>query len=334
MIYLIRTKYEKVSLLKIGYTEDSKKKSRYTAYRLHNPLFEVLYEIPNGTEDDEKLLQVYFAEYQYKGYGKEWFYENQEIINYFESHRTLESLSDLRSSGVVIDKTEFYQFRDFVKRIINSVVNKKVKAGEISMDEGVRQIDSLVEDILTVQHIRSHTRLWKYIEKTFNYKESDLVDQIYSKPVQEFLLKFNSCSHFTDKMKLLCEADFAEGELGAVLDSIPITFKNYYLTLGPKKIRNLQYKNSILLSEYEKIKNNQNKSTELANEIYNTFKIGDRYLKSEIKCLLKSIYNKFKLTSTPKSLDILKYFETKRVQVVDPITNKKLDGYELISKKL
>jgi hypothetical protein len=134
-------------------------------------------------------------------------------------------------------------------------------------------------------------------------------------------------------MKLLCDADFAEGELSAVLDSIPITFKNYYLTLGPKKIRNLQYKNSILLSEYEKIKNNQDNSTELANEIYNTFKIGDRYLKSEIKCLLKSIYNKFKLTSTPKSLDILKYFETKRIQVIDPITNKKLDGYELISKK-
>ena len=56
MIYLIRTKYEKISLLKIGYTEDSKKKSRYTNYRLHNPLFELLYEIPEGTEEHEKLF--------------------------------------------------------------------------------------------------------------------------------------------------------------------------------------------------------------------------------------------------------------------------------------
>lgn len=188
MIYLIRTKYEKVSLLKIGYTKDSRKKERYYQYKMHNPLFEVLYEIPNGTEDDEKLLQIYFSEFQYKEYGKEWFHECQEIIDYFESHKTLESLSDLRSGGVIIDKTEFYQFRDFVKKVINSVVNKKVEAGEISMDEGISQVDSLVEDILVVQHIRSYTRLWKHIEKTFNYKESDLVDQIYSKPVQEFFI--------------------------------------------------------------------------------------------------------------------------------------------------
>lgn len=332
MIYLIRTKYEKVSLLKIGYTEDSKKKSRYTAYRLHNPLFEVLYEIPNGTEDDEKLLQVYFAEYQYKGYGKEWFYESQEIINYFESHRTLESLSDLRSSGVVIDKTEFYQFRDFVKRIINSVVNKKVKAGEISMDEGVRQIDSLVEDILTVQHIRSHTRLWKYIEKTFNYKESDLVDQIYSKPVQEFLSKFNSCSRFTDKMKLLCDADFAEGELSAVLDSIPITFKNYYLTLGPKKIRNLQYKNSVLLSEYEKIKNNQDNSNQLLEKLYRDFSIKSRYTRVEIKEKLGKLYNECNIHLSPKASDLERYFNIKEVLIPDS-SGKKSRGYELISKK-
>lgn len=332
MIYLIRTKYEKVSLLKIGYTEDSKKKSRYTAYRLHNPLFEVLYEIPNGTEDDEKLLQVYFAEYQYKGYGKEWFYESQEIINYFESHRTLESLSDLRSSGVVIDKTEFYQFRNFVKRIINSVVNKKVKAGEISMDEGVRQIDSLVEDILTVQHIRSHTRLWKYIEKTFNYKESDLVDQIYSKPVQEFLSKFNSCSRFTDKMKLLCDADFTEGELGAVLDSIPITFKNYYLTLGPKKIRNLQYKNSILLSEYEKIKNNQDNSNQLLEKLYRDFSIKSRYTRVEIKEKLGKLYNECNIHLSPKASDLERYFNIKEVLIPDS-SGKKSRGYELISKK-
>lgn len=134
-------------------------------------------------------------------------------------------------------------------------------------------------------------------------------------------------------MKLLCEADLTGGELEAVLDSIPITFKNYYLTLGPKRIRNLQYKNSILLSEYENLKNNQDNSTKLTNEIYSIFKIGNRYLKSEIKCLLKDIYLKFKLSSTPKSLDILKYFEVKRIQVIDPISNKKQDGYELISKK-
>lgn len=52
MIYLIRTKYEKISLLKIGYTEDSKKKSRYINYHLHNPN-----EIPEGDEEDERVFK-------------------------------------------------------------------------------------------------------------------------------------------------------------------------------------------------------------------------------------------------------------------------------------
>lgn len=62
MIYLIRTKYEKISLLKIGYTEDSKKKSRYTNYRLHNPLFELLYEIPEGTEESERAFKCLISD--------------------------------------------------------------------------------------------------------------------------------------------------------------------------------------------------------------------------------------------------------------------------------
>ena len=43
-----------MKILLYGYTEDSKKKSRYVNYRLHNPLFELLYEIPEGDEKDKR----------------------------------------------------------------------------------------------------------------------------------------------------------------------------------------------------------------------------------------------------------------------------------------
>ena len=51
MIYLIETTYydketkEVLDLLKIGYTEDSKKDKRFMAYRMHNPGYKLLYEV-------------------------------------------------------------------------------------------------------------------------------------------------------------------------------------------------------------------------------------------------------------------------------------------------
>ena len=333
MIYLIRTKYEKISLLKIGYTEDSKKKSRYTNYRLHNPLFELLYEIPEGTEECEKLLQLYFSEFQYKNYGNEWFYESQDIIDYFETHRTSESLGDLQDSGLVIDRAKFYQFRDFVEKIINLIVNKKVDLGEISLEDGVNQVNNLVNNVLVVRHIRSYSRFWKYIEDVFGYEERDLLGQEYLDSIQKFLTKFDSYTRFTDKMKFLCDNvnNFTEEELSSILGSIDIIFKNYYLTIGPEKIRNLQYKNSVIKSEYDRLLNNQIYGGNLKDKIYESFKIGERYTRSFIKERLGEIYSNLGIQSSPKAIDIEKYFEIKSVLVFNRETGKR-DSLYLILK--
>jgi hypothetical protein len=67
MIYLIKSagygddnKY--IDLLKIGYTEDFRKDKRFDQYKLHNPTCKVLYEISNGTEDQEKRIQYKFKD--------------------------------------------------------------------------------------------------------------------------------------------------------------------------------------------------------------------------------------------------------------------------------
>lgn len=64
MIYLIETTYynketkKVLDLLKIGYTEDSRKDIRFMAYKMHNPGFKLLYEIPNLSEDVEKRVNI------------------------------------------------------------------------------------------------------------------------------------------------------------------------------------------------------------------------------------------------------------------------------------
>ena len=107
----------------------------------------------------------------------------------------------------------------------------------------------------------------------------------------EFLTKFDSYTRFTDKMKFLCTYDFVNNgiDLNYILDSIPITYKNYYLTVGPEKIRNLQYKNSVILEEYEKLKGTQDHSNKLINAVYSIFIVGNKYTKPYIKQTFSSI---------------------------------------------
>lgn len=81
MIYLIRSaafkdksnpkcmEYEPI--LKIGYTKDDGKKSRFDIYITENPTCQVLYLIPEGDEQDEKNLHYHFR--KYKKYGRNGF---------------------------------------------------------------------------------------------------------------------------------------------------------------------------------------------------------------------------------------------------------------------
>ena len=150
-----------------------------------------------------------------------------------------------------------------------------------------------------------------------------------------FLTNFDSYTRFTDKMKLLCSFDFIGNgvDLDYILDSIPLVFKNYYLTVGPEKIRNLQYKNSVILEEYNRLKGNQLNLDSLKNKLYSAFLIGNRYTKAYIKIRLTEIYNNLGIQSSPKATDIEDYFEVKKVQIINKETGKKDHGYELIKIK-
>ena len=99
MIYVIlsaafkngsNTEYE--SLLKIGYCRDDREKVRTTAYMTENPTIKTLFTIPKGRERDEKNLHHHFR--KYLKYGNEWFSYEQEILDFFTTHTTKESLGN------------------------------------------------------------------------------------------------------------------------------------------------------------------------------------------------------------------------------------------------
>ena len=334
MIYVIQVRYEDITLLKIGYTGDLNKEVRYSSYRPHNPMIEIIYEIPEGDEEDEKYLHRYFSEFKFKDYGNEWFIKDSVILDYFETHKTKESLQDLKEKGLVVNLKSLNIFRSKVESVINRAINLKISSGDITLEQGLYQVDSITNDILYNHRIRSEDRLWSFVEKTFGYSEKDIFPELEDK-VKEFLTKFDSYTRFTDKMKLLCSFDFISNgvDLDYILDSIPIVFKNYYLTVGPEKIRNLQYKNSVILEEYNRLKGNQLNLDNLKNKLYSVFLIGSRYTKVYIKTRLAEIYNNLGIQSSPKATDIENYFEVKKVQIINKETGKKDHGYELIKIK-
>lgn len=330
MIYLIRVKYEKITLLKIGYTGDSKKDTRYVSYKLHNPLMEILYEIPEGTEEDEKYLHTYFSEFKYSDYGNEWFISNDSILEYFSTHKTKDSLQDLRDTGLVLKIKSLTQFKKLVESIINRVLNLKIDSGDITLEQSLNQVESMTNCILYNHRIRSESRLWSFIENIFGYNKADIFPDLGDR-VSEFLRDFDKLSFFTEKMKFLCESNLTSEELSSVLETIFIEYKNYYITLGPDKIKSLSYQRSKLKIEYEKKKNNQLGDSDLVNLVYSIFIVGNKYTKPYIKQTFSSIYNKLGIQTTPKAVDIEKYFEVRLVDVIDE-TGKRTKGFKLLEK--
>lgn len=333
MLYLINeTFYNKntkeiIDILKIGYTSDTiKSGSRYTTYLNHCPEAKLLYEIPGGTLDHEAALLSKFHHLLYK--GNEWFRYSQEIIDYFKTHRDLESLSDLRLPEIQHEA----EIKDYCGKCLNLLLHERVSCGELSLEQATNSVKPML-DVLLSKRFKNIVQIDRYFLSVFDFDTHK--NDIKSVKITEFLVQFDSYTQFTEKMKFLCNSvnSFSEEEFSSILGSIDIIFKNYYITLGKERIRALQYRKYALDSEYQRQKNNQFNSRNLDDIVYSEFKVGEKYLKSFIKQRLGDIYESLGLKLSPKAIDLEKYFELKLVDVVDEF-GKRTKGFKLISKKL
>lgn len=115
MIYVLKSlgydeNDKSIELIKIGYTNNWDK--RLVDYKLHNPTIRVLYLCENGNEDDERSLHSYFSEYRFNSYGREWFYYNESIIEFFEED-PIEKIRNI----FIKPKKELPKFKAWVLKI-------------------------------------------------------------------------------------------------------------------------------------------------------------------------------------------------------------------------
>ena len=342
MIYLIETTYydketkEVLDLLKIGYTEDSKKDKRFMAYRMHNPGYKLLYEVLGYSEDIEKRIQYKFKDLLYSEYGREWFYYSEDIINFFKDIDSID-LESLPKNPIRGSK-DFKKIKNECREVLSYFFNSK------DTEDYLKNIISKVKDQLTrdyvLEYLRKDSRIGsKKVDRYFEvlrcresgiYCEDDMVNQ----KVVEFLRIYKNLKTIYDKLKMLCEYGLSEVEIDIVLGQLNDSdeVKSYYTILKPEKLKNLYY-NSTNIKKYLGI---VTFSPELlVNTIHQNFNPGEKYSLSNLKVKLGDLYSSISYTAVPKANDILNYFEVKEYMTTEVVDGKKkrVRGYELLKRK-
>ena len=338
MIYLIETTYydketkEVLDLLKIGYTEDSKKDKRFMAYRMHNPGYKLLYEVLGYSEDIEKRIQYKFKDLLYSEYGREWFYYSEDIINFFKDIDSID-LESLPKNPIRGSK-DFKKIKNECREVLFYFFNSK------DTEDYLKNIISKVKDQLTrdyvLEYLRDDSSIGpEGVDRYLNYLkclETGIYceDDIVNREVSEFLKVYIGLNTIYDKLKLLCEyglsSDAIDIVLGQIADSDEI--KSYYTTLGSSKLKSLSYNSA-------KIKNHLGVVTFsqelLESSIYSEFKVGDKLKMSDIKSRLEVLYKSINYDKVAKAKDLENYFEVKNSSIYE--NGKKVKCYIIIKKK-
>ena len=151
--------------------------------------------------------------------------------------------------------------------------------------------------------------------------------------IEDQLAKFNQIPYYHDKMKYVCELgnELNKNKFELFLNSIPISFKNYYTVLGPGRCSTAWYQKGEMEKIYQKLLGNQ--GIDIGLILLDNFKVGDRYSNIVVNNKLRAIYEKVGYKKFPMTTDLNVVFETKPCKVNNPDTRKRENGIEIISKK-
>ena len=332
MIYLLKSpearklengEYEFFFSLKIGYTDDEntdlKKNKRLNMYFNHHRSIELLYIIPNGTEEQEKKLHY-----------NEWYTYDQSIIDYFKT-ATIKDLIKLPSNPN--NKLKLSEIKDIVSRVISdtSLIDdcvEKLTSDLVFLDE-----DNVINFLKTSSYV-DKIRFENYLKyKSNNYVE----DSILNKKIENDISTIEKIKTIPKRLEFIYNKinnkEISEEEYKIIINFLDRKTSDYLITLGLKKIKSCGYNIFDMKKEIEKSMFDKSK---LLVYIFGNFKIGEKLSLSTIKTRLSSVYVCAGYSAVPRAIDIKNYFEIKDVMFTElqsDGTKKRVHGYELISKK-
>jgi len=319
------------SILKIGYTGEESRKSRFDCYITENPSSKVLYLIEGGDLIDERNLHIYFKDLREVGFGKEWFKYDQRILDFFETHKTKESLQEIIVKPYY-SRREIREIGKLKSNIevsikVNYLTNKIISKNHLKTLGKFEIIDDeLFKSISKSLYNNYNKNLEEYIEKEYGL----IIDFSIEDNILEATKEILSKQKLKERYESLCSLGL--DTIKASLMYLPSYFINFCTVLGPEKMKALSFNSTDMKKEYEGIIGNQ--GIDIGKEIQNEFKIGERVSKNLAKKRLKALYEKVGYKKTPKAVDLGEYFTIKTVDIRNIDTGKRDKGYEILEKKI
>ena len=166
----------------------------------------------------------------------------------------------------------------------------------------------------------------------FGILNSDIDNYVlFTQEVQEIEWELTT---FTERMRYIYNLTYSSDFMKLLLDNLADpSFAKYYYTIPKERAGTLNYVKGNLEKEYKSIKSFSINQDKLLDEIKEAFILGEKYTKSYIKEILRTIYENNGYNKTPKASDLEEYFEIKLCKVLDKTTGKSDNGFKIIKLK-
>jgi hypothetical protein len=179
-------------------------------------------------------------------------------------------------------------------------------------------------------------------QRAFDIQQVDYKDRfaVFSSLKKSDDVEFDKMTNFIDslrdiktpkalRLKALCESSYSDDIKKMIAQQVSEEFDKLYNFLGPDRCKALSYNTTLM---YRELNDMLMPPENVISEMYSYFEVGKRYTNEFIKGRVREIYDHLKLSKTPKAVDILEFFEVKKVSIILP-DKKKVNGLELLKKK-
>ena len=289
--------------------------------------------------------------------GREWFRWSKEIIDFFETYKTIEEIRDVLDKAKIpypyTTITEIKKAEEHILPILYILIDLNL-IDDIIPD--LPDLDSLNEDQKTYIRVNKFLEYYfspiaqsipksteefveflknKFSENDFN-KVCDRYNYIIKLGLEEEITNYKNISLFPDQMKFICDLSnrIDEEKFKFFLYFVNKEQRNYYIIFGPKRLKSLSYQKSKLEEELNSAISNQSIEDTLTENIYSSFKVGERYSRNFVKTTLKDIFEKLNYNKVAKANDLERWFEIKDLKVTNKETDKRDHYFYLLKLKI
>ena len=264
---------------------------------------------------------------------------SQEYFNDIINKKTKSTESLLRSfnNAFDYDKQVLAEKYEYAAKNAN-YKDDYVAVNKVRDESGNVCLKPVMNDLVLVNELRAFKiQQYDYQDRfaVFTSIHNTLTpDDIVNRKVSEFMDIYFKKTTIFEKLKLLCESGLSQDALNIFLSQLQDgdDVKSYYTVLGPEQLKTLSYNTS----KIKKALGIVTFSDEvLYDSIYSDFKVGGKYLLSDIKDKLRDIYSSINYSATPKARDIEKYFDVRESTMRTIIDGEKktVRFYELLRSK-